>query len=277
MNCFVLHREAVLKGYDEVSMLYPYLPSMSHWRAWEYTAYQRYHLDGRILDLGCGDGRFFQLLWPHAENAVGVDVNPEVAELGLRSGIYRKIHIAPAHQIPEPDASFDHVFANCSLEHMDHLDAVLSEIQRCLKPGCTLLCSVVTNRFLQWSLLPNLVAIAGFENAASRLQKDFLDYHHLVNPLSVDEWVIRFNQSGLSVEEHIPILPKHNSGIFLLMDHLWHIKRVDGGEMGDLVLPFFAAILHFPSAFRKVLDSLLQIETDWKDCSGAVFIARKPR
>jgi ubiquinone/menaquinone biosynthesis C-methylase UbiE len=272
-----LFGEDVLSGYDAVSTLYPNIPSLSHWRAWEYAAYQHYHLDGRILDLGCGDGRYFRLIWPHATNVVGVDMNPDVLELGRQSSIYRKVHVAPAHQIPEPDSSFDHVFANCSLEHMDHLDAVLTEIHRCLKPGGKLLCSVVTDRFLQWSLLPNLVAMAGFDEAATALRKHTLDYHHLANPLSVDEWVIRFKQSGLVTKEHIPILPKHNSGIFLLMDSLWHIKRAGGGQIGDVIFSFLSTNANFPGAFRKVLAGLLDMETDWQNCSGAVFFVRKPR
>lgn len=271
-----LTAEQVLEAYDRVVELYPHIPSLSHWRAWEYAAYRHHQLDGRILDLGCGDGRYFRLIWPHATEVVGVDMNPAVAELARQSGVYRGIHVAPAHRVPEPDASFDRVFANCSLEHMDHLDAVLAEIYRCLRPGGTLLCSVVTDHFVRWSLLPNLVAMAGFAGAAATLQKDFLDYHHLANPLSVDEWAESFNLAGLVPEEHIPILPKHNSGIFLLVDSLWHVKRVGGGEIGDVVFPFLSANANFPGGFRKVLAGLLEMETDWQDCSGAVFVVRKP-
>jgi SAM-dependent methyltransferase len=201
----------------------------------------------------------------------------DVAGLARQSGVYREVHVAPAHQVPEPDASFDHVFANCSLEHMDYLDAVLAEIDRCLQPGGTLLCSVVTDRFVQWSLLPHLVAMAGLDDAAIELQKQFLDHHHLVNPLSVSEWVTSFERAGLVAEEHAPIMPKHNSGIFLLMDSLWHVRRTDGGEMGDVIFPFLAANANFPQAFRKVFAGLLEMETDWQDGSGAVFHARKPR
>jgi len=277
MQSKTLFGEDVLQGYDAVSALYPHIPSLSHWRAWEYAAYQHYRLDGRILDLGCGDGRYFRLIWPQAANVVGVDMSPGVAELGRQSGVYSEVHVAPAHLVPEPDASFDHVFANCSLEHMDRLDGVLAEIHRCLKPGGTLLCSVVTDRFVQWSLLPNLVAMAGFDDAAAALQKDFLEYHHLANPLSVDAWAQSFNRAGLVPEEHVPILPKHNSGIFLLMDSLWHVKRVSGGEMGDAIFPFLSANANFPGAFRKVFAGLLEMETNWQDCSGAVFLVRKPR
>lgn len=269
--------ESVLRGYDAVCTLYPHVPSLSHWRAWEYAAYQEFQLTGRTLDLGCGDGRYFRLIWPHATEVVGVDMEPGVAELGRQSGVYREVHVAVAHQVPEASETFDHVFANCSLEHMDHLDAVLAEIYRCLKPGGTLLCSVVTDRFVQWSLLPNLVAMAGFDEAAAALQKNFLDYHHLANPLSVDAWAKSFSRAGLVAEEHVPILPKHNSGIWMLMDGLWHVKRAGGGEMGDVIFPFLSANANFPGAFRKVFAGLLEMETDWQDCSGAIFLARKPR
>ena len=272
----VLAAEQVLHGYDRVAELYPHIPSLSHWRAWEYAAYQHHRLEGRILDLGCGDGRYFRLIWPRAENVIGLDMDATVAQAGRQSGVYRQVHVAPAHQVPEDDASFDHVFANCSLEHMDHIDRVLAEIHRCLVPGGTLLCSVVTDRFVQWSLLPKLFELAGHDAAALALQRDFSGYHHLANPLRPSGWQATFERAGLACEEHIPILPKHNSGIFLLMDSLWHVKRAAGGEMGDVIFPFLSANAKFPAAFRKVLAGLLEMETDPEDCSGAVFLVRKP-
>lgn len=275
MQTLFLSADEILSGYDKVSALYPYVPPLSHWRAWEYAAYQKYQLSGRILDLGCGDGRYFQLIWPKATDVVGVEINFEVANLARQSDVYREVHQTAAHQIPEPDCSFEHVFANCSLEHMDHLDAVLAEIFRCLKPRGTLLCSVVTNRFLEWCLLPKLVEIAGFPNIAPTLREEFADFHHLVNPLSIIEWSEHFIRAGFTLKQHIPILPKYNSGMFLLMDNLWHLKQKKGGEMGDLIFPFLAETANFPSAFRKIFAALLEMEMDWQDCSGAVFMLHK--
>ncbi|NGM86019.1 class I SAM-dependent methyltransferase [Parapusillimonas sp. SGNA-6] len=276
MQTKILTPSEVLNGYDAVVRLYPHIPPLSHWRAWEYAAYQHHRVQGRILDLGCGDGRYFELIWPESSDVIGLDMSPEVAELGRRSGVYRQVYVSAAHQVPEPDASFDHVFANCSLEHMDHLDDVLREIYRCLKPGGTLLCSVVTNRFIEWSPLTNLTAMAGFIDASNALQNEFVGYHHLSNPLTVAEWVERFDAAGLAVKEHIPILPLHNSGIFLLMDSLWHVKKAAGGEMGDLIYPFLSSNEQFPAAFRKIFSGLLDMESDWHDCSGAVFLVCKP-
>jgi ubiquinone/menaquinone biosynthesis C-methylase UbiE len=272
-----LDSDEVLHGYDTVCALYSHVPPLSHWRAWELAAYRKLGLaGGRVLELGNGDGRYFRLIWPDANDVVGVDRDPCAADAGLRSGVYREIHVADAHEVPELSETFDHVFANCTLGRMDHLDAVLSEARRCLKPGGSLICSVVTDRFLQWNVLSNLVGLVGHTEAAASLQEDFFEFHHLVNPLSADEWQQRFRNAGLAPEVHIPILPKFNSGIFLLMDCLWHVKMSSWGELGDTVYPFLLENPKFPRAFRSVISGLLEMETDWQDCSGAVFLVRKP-
>lgn len=277
MKTLILQNQDILQGYDAVSQLYPHTPSLSHWRAWEYAAYQKYNLSGHVLDLGCGDGQYFKLIWPRVERVTGIDINPTVVNLAKKSGVYHNVHLTLAHQLPEPDATFDHVFANCSLEHMDDLNQVLAEVYRCLKPGGSLLCSVVTHRFEQWALLSNLVGIAGFKEISKNLKQDFLDYHHLANPLSPEKWQQCFVDAGLTPEEHIPLLPKHNSGVFLLIDSIWHVKSKDEGEIGDYISPFLSSNPNFTMAFRTVLQGLLEMETDWLDCSGAVFLARKTR
>lgn len=273
----ILDIPEVLAGYDAVAALYPYTPSLSHWRAWEYAAYKHCDIAGRILDVGCGDGLYFKLIWPKANNVVGVDLDPVAVEKGRSSGVYREIHLGAADSIPEADRSFDNAFANCSLEHMDRIDQVLSEISRCLKVNGKLVCSVVSNRFVEWSLLSKLVKEAGHDRAAEMLQSQFLNYHHLANPLPVADWVSSFKKAGFELELHIPILPKYNSGIFLLMDSLWHVERGDQGEMGDVIHPFLANNPRFPKAFRKIFEGLMDMENDWHDCSGAVFSLRKVR
>jgi len=272
----LLTNAEVLDGYDAVTELYSYIPSLSLWRGWEKAAYSKFELSGRILDLGCGDGRYFRLLWPACNQVVGVEISPEVARLGNQSGVYENIHIASAHAIPELDQSFDHVFANCSLEHMDNLDKVLSEVFRCLKPGGTLLCSVVTNYFIEWSVLPAMIAQTGHESAAKNLQKQSLDVHHLANPLTIEGWNNHFSMNGFQVMQYIPLLPKFTTGLFLLIDSIWHINKEDGGELGDLIFPFLAMNDKFPLGFRKVLEGVLEMEMDHSNGSGAVFLIRKP-
>src|SRR5690554_5202166 len=126
MDQQLLTMDKVLAGFDAVSQLYPYVPSLCLWRAWEYTAYRHHTLPEPVLDIGCGDGRFFKLIWPQLSNVVGLDIDTDIVKIAQKSGVYKEVIIAPANQLPVPVQSFASVFANCSLEHMDYLPKVLN-------------------------------------------------------------------------------------------------------------------------------------------------------
>lgn len=269
-----LSAEAVLAAYDVVSRLYPYVPPLSLWRSWEYAAYQRFSLPEPVLDVGCGDGQFFRLVWPHVREAVGVDIDPRVAEAARASGVYREVHVGPAHALPFPDESFAAAFANCSLEHMDHLPEVLRSVARCLRPGAPFLLSVVTDKLVEWATLPLLVETVGEPQRARSLQAEYEAFHHLVNPLPPEGWVRALEAAGFTVEVYVPIIPEMTSRLFLFLDHLWHV-RWDSAEVGDYLYAYFERLPEFPQAFRHILLAFLRLERDFSVGSGAVFWARR--
>lgn len=272
----LLSSEEVLKGYDVVSQLYPYIPSMSIWRAWECAAYRRYTLSEPVLDLGCGDGRFFRLVWPQLRDVVGVEMDLGVADAARRSGIYREVIATSAHKLPVKPESFAAAFANCSLEHMDHLPEVLSSVYRSLRPNGAFLCSVVTDKFMQWATLPLLVEKIGERQRAQALQVEYEMYHHLRNPLPPHEWREHLAHAGFEVVEQAPIVPEIMTRLFLFIDHLWHVSRPDDkGELGDVLFSYLTTFPHFPHAFRRVLTGILQMEQDWSIGSGSIFWARR--
>ena len=276
MKQILLHPDEVLKGYDVLSELYPHIPSLSIWRAWEYAAYQRYQLAEPVLDLGCGDGRYFHLLWPQINDVIGVDISPEVAEAARQSGVYRETVAIPAHQLPFPTERFSSVFANCSLEHMDHLSDTLKATCRSLHMNGTFLLSVVTEHFIDWTMLPLLIGRAGERDLAKKIQNEYEAYHHLTSPFSPEIWVERLEAGGFEVLEHIPILPEITSRLFLFLDQLWHLKTHEG-EFGNDMHSFLVGLSEFPRNFRHVLDGILKMERDWSTGSGAVFWARRVR
>ena len=151
MRQVLIEAEEVLSGYDAV------LPSMNLRRAWEFAAYRRYSLTEPALDIGCGDGRFFRLVWPSISDVTGGDMNPAVVEAAKQSGVYGKVYLAPAHRLPVRNNTFASAFANCSLEHMDHLPDVLTSIRHSLKRGAMFALSVVTDKFNDWAALPLLM------------------------------------------------------------------------------------------------------------------------
>ena len=155
--------EEILEGYDAMAALYPWIPSLIMWRGWEYAIYRRCQLPGPVLDIGCGDGRFFRHVFPGCDDVVGVDDSEGVVMHARALGVYRQVHQLAADRLPADDERFHSAFANCSLEHMSNLPAVLRGIADSLHPGGTLLCSVVTDKILEWSPIPWLIGAAGDE------------------------------------------------------------------------------------------------------------------
>lgn len=274
MHPMALSAEHVLAGYDAVSALYPAIPPLCLWRAWEYAAYQRYALPEPVLDVGCGDGRFFRLVWPAVREVVGVDQDPRVVEAARRAEVYTTVHHSPAHQLPTPPASFASAFANCSLEHMDHLPEVLGSVYQALRPKGEFLLSVVTDRWLEWATLPLLLEKLNLTQPAQTLRADYVRYHHVVNAFSPAHWKEHLNQAGFEVLEHIPIVPEVTGRLFLFLDHLWHTPQREG-ELGAALQRQVQQIPDFPAAFRHILHGVLTMEPDWSTGSGAVFWTRK--
>ena len=96
----------------------------------------------RVLDVGCGEGRFAVELARRGFAVVGVDV----AEEPLRRARAREpaldVRIVPAEgHWPLADASFDLVWAGETIEHVADTVGWLSEVHRVLRAGGRLLLS----------------------------------------------------------------------------------------------------------------------------------------
>ena len=85
----------------------------------------------RVLDLGCGKGRFARHLAGLGSDVVGVDLSP--AMLGAAVGLDRAK--ASARRLPFADGTFDAVVAVEVLEHVGDVRPVLREARRVLRPG----------------------------------------------------------------------------------------------------------------------------------------------
>ncbi|MFD0716943.1 methyltransferase domain-containing protein [Paenibacillus sp. GCM10027626] len=107
---------------------------------------------GRILELGCGDGA----LWQRNADRIPEDWDVTLTDLSegmLSDATDRLANTVPlsrfrftpadARSIPFPDASFDAVFANHMLYHVSERHQSLKEIRRVLKPGGMLFASTM--------------------------------------------------------------------------------------------------------------------------------------
>ena len=120
------------------------------------THYQRFYTERfglsesdyegkRVLDIGCGPRGSLEWAYMAAER-VGLDplANRYIEELGAGDHAMTYVNAA-SERIPFPDGHFDIVCSFNSLDHVDALDATISEICRVLAPGGLFLLIVEVN------------------------------------------------------------------------------------------------------------------------------------
>lgn len=92
---------------------------------------------GRLLDLGCGPGRCTHALAEHFDEVVGYDVSPRMLELAREGAADNETFVENTTDDLSPfeDESFDFVFSNRVLQHVDRsrFNHYLAESVRVLK------------------------------------------------------------------------------------------------------------------------------------------------
>ncbi|MEW5902978.1 MAG: class I SAM-dependent methyltransferase [Pseudomonadota bacterium] len=110
---------------------------------------------GRLLDVGCGGGRFLRRMQKRGWQVVGTDFDEQATrKVSDRYGI--ETHVGDLPQCALPAASFDAITLSQAIEHLYDPQATLRECLRLLKPGGLL---VLTT--------PNATSIGASEFGAS--------------------------------------------------------------------------------------------------------------
>ncbi len=146
--------------------------------------------DDHILEIGFGPGIAIELLLPGLVGGkiAGIDYSHTMVEAARRrnreavqSG-QLDLRWGEAHQLPFDDAIFDHVFSIHSIYFWPEPRQSLQEIQRVLKPGGTLVLTILpaeditgTPEFKPYSgsELRGLLVEAGFDD--TRIERDALE------------------------------------------------------------------------------------------------------
>lgn len=171
-------------------------------RSLECQILSRYAFERPVLDLGCGDGCFVEVLFGrgcHIEH--GLDPDPTELERARRRGVYGRLHQAYGDAIPLADASVATVITNSTLEHIPDLDPVLREMRRVVVPGGSVFASVPTHLFDRYAFASRTLEAFGLRSLAARFRRfydRFWRHYHFYPP---SEWVARFEAAGFRVVE----------------------------------------------------------------------------
>jgi ubiquinone/menaquinone biosynthesis C-methylase UbiE len=118
MTTYDSRRYALINRWDE-----------SHLRRIERLT--TFHPGDRVLEVGCGQGHLTRALFARGIDIVGIDANPEAADIAA-SGLVRHMK---AEALDFADASFDEVISVHAIEHIPLLEQALAEMARVLRPG----------------------------------------------------------------------------------------------------------------------------------------------
>ena len=98
---------------------------------------------GRLLEAGCGSGKWVDYFGNLGHCAIGVDFAPTALGVAIRTKPSLRVLRTDCRTMPFPSASFDYLFANGTVEHdIAGPEAMLREFFRVLKPGGWLMSSV---------------------------------------------------------------------------------------------------------------------------------------
>jgi SAM-dependent methyltransferase len=93
----------------------------------------RGHLDGQVLENGCGVGMYLEHLAPHVGSIVGLEYDSERAhQAHARSP---RVVIAAGEELPFLELTFDVILSHEVLEHVRDDRRSIEEMVRVLKPG----------------------------------------------------------------------------------------------------------------------------------------------
>lgn len=95
----------------------------------------------RLLDVGCGTGRFLEAMRSRGWQVVGVEPNPYAAQYA-RSSFNLEVRTSTLEEAAFEDAAFDAISLWGVFEHVIDPKATLAEIARILKPGGLLVMSL---------------------------------------------------------------------------------------------------------------------------------------
>jgi len=94
---------------------------------------------GRVLDVGCGEGRFCRMIAPHVGLKIGIDPALSLIAEARRRDAQGDYRLGKAEALEFADGSFDLVVSYLSLIDIEFIDAAIAEMARVLAPGGTLL------------------------------------------------------------------------------------------------------------------------------------------
>jgi len=199
---------------DDKDFLWPHLKSLPYFRSLlrsvEASYYQDIDFPEPVLDLGSGDGHFASVAFDFRIN-VGLDPwwGP-LKESQRYPASYEGLVQADGAEMPFPDAYFASGLSNSVLEHIPHLDEVLKETARVLKPGAKFVFCCPNPGYYEELAFPAFLRKIGLKRPAKWYTDWFNWMSRTVHADSPEVWEARLEKAGFTLERWWHYFPKES-------------------------------------------------------------------
>lgn len=189
---------------EDKDFLWPHLKGLPYFRSLlrsvEASYYQDLDLPEPILDIGSGDGHFASVAFDFKID-VGLDPWWEpLIESQQYPASYDGLVQADGAIMPFPDDHFSSALSNSVLEHIPHLDEVLVETGRVLKPGAPFLFCCPNPGYYEQLSVPAILCKVGLKGLAQVYTDWFMKMSRTVHADSPEVWEARLERAGFTLE-----------------------------------------------------------------------------
>lgn len=184
------------------------------------------HQNGKILDIGCGDGFISSIIAREAGAKVyGLDISMHAVSKAKERGIAARVLNLDRQAFPFRKDSFDAVFCGDVLEHVHDTESLLENISHVLKPGGYVILSIPNiaswyNRiFLLFGLMPTWVESSLRTYTGNPFVKKGSGHIHAFTKRSLRE-ILVLNGFRIEKFEGSPVLADGSRGIW--KEKMWN-------------------------------------------------------
>jgi SAM-dependent methyltransferase len=168
-------------------------------RSVEARFYQNIEIPEPVLDLGCGDGHFAQMI---SSKSLTTGIDPWWGPLrkAQKASVYELAVQSLGDRMPFADGYFASIISNSVLEHIPDIQPVLHEANRVVKPGGFFIFTTPSHYFTEYLGGAGMLERFKLNRMADSYRRffNYISRHERTD--SPDQWVQRLAQAGFSVE-----------------------------------------------------------------------------
>jgi len=168
-------------------------------RAVESRLMQEVTLPPPVLDIGSGDGHFASVTF-NKKIDLGIDPAIKPTYEAIQKGAYKFLVLAEGERLPCANSSFASAVSNSVLEHVDHLEEVLTDIRRVLQPGAPLVFTVPNPGYRSQLSVPRFLRRLSLKRLAVAYEEWFMRVTRTKTLFDEEEWKTLLERVGYRVE-----------------------------------------------------------------------------